>query len=321
MKSESTAHRWAVILAGGEGTRLRPLTRHLAGDDRPKQFCKVIGDETLLNQTRSRVAKTIETEQTLLVLSAAHERYYAGQVAGVPSSGLVIQPEDRGTAAAIVYSLMRIRAMDAGAFVAYFPSDHYFANDGALECHLEEAFAAARKRRDRVALLGIVAESPETAYGWIETGVQLATPPPARVLEVTRFWEKPSDVQAEVLLGRGCLWNSFVMIGSIEAYFDLIGRTIPDLLAPFEAIRGTFQTPAEGGAVRDVYTRLPAANFSRQVLAASPSSLMAVRGCNLGWTDLGEPNRVLAVQRHNRAERGLKNGFPLPEPVAGKSLL
>ena len=314
MKSRSIAHRWGVILAGGEGTRLLPLTRHLAGDDRPKQFCKVIGDETLLKQTRSRVAQTIVPEQTLLVLSAAHERYYSGQVAGVSSTSLVIQPEDKGTAAAIVCSLMRIQAMDADAVVAFFPSDHYFSNETVLAGHLEVAFDAAEARPGRVALLGIVPESPETAYGWIEPGEQLTTPPASRVLGVTRFWEKPSHAQAEWLMRRGCLWNSFVMIGRIGAFLDLMQRTIPKLLSSFESIRRTFQTPAEEEAVRDVYSRISNTNFSHEVLSSSPSSLMVLRGCGLGWSDLGEPNRVLAVQRYDRAENAIS--FPEREPVA-----
>ncbi len=98
--------RWALILAGGDGTRLLTLTREIAGDDRPKQFCAVVGDETLLEQTRGRVARSVSADKTLFVLTRAHERYYEPALAGVPRERLVVQPKNAGTAPAILYGLL-----------------------------------------------------------------------------------------------------------------------------------------------------------------------------------------------------------------------
>src|SRR5579871_4798338 len=100
--------RWAVILAGGDGKRLLPLTRKITGDDRPKQFCALTGGETLLKGTRRRVARIIPGHQTLLMLTRTHERYYADVVTEVPSSCLLIQPHNHGTALAITYALTRL---------------------------------------------------------------------------------------------------------------------------------------------------------------------------------------------------------------------
>ena len=83
-------HRWEVILAGGDGKRLLPLTRKITGDDRPKQFCALTGGETLLDQTRERVSRMISERQTLIVLTQTHERYYSTQLAGVPRSRLLL---------------------------------------------------------------------------------------------------------------------------------------------------------------------------------------------------------------------------------------
>src|SRR5689334_5866111 len=132
-------HRWGVILAGGDGKRLLPLTRKISGDDRPKQFCALTGGETLLDQTLRRVSPLIGDRQTLLLLTQTHKRFYADQLAGVADERLLVQPYNHGTAPAIAYSLTHIERMDSGAIVAFFPSDHHFANNEAFAAHIDLA--------------------------------------------------------------------------------------------------------------------------------------------------------------------------------------
>jgi mannose-1-phosphate guanylyltransferase len=88
----------AIVLAGGDGTRLRALTRPLTGDDRPKQFCALLGEETLLAQTRRRAARLVAPERTLLSVTRTHEPYYRSALADVPRRNVVAQPRNRGTA-------------------------------------------------------------------------------------------------------------------------------------------------------------------------------------------------------------------------------
>jgi len=99
--------RAAVILAGGNGTRFRELSRKIAGHDLPKQFCRVIGEATLLDQTRKRVALSVPAELTLAVVTRAHERFFVSLLADMPAQNVVVQPDNRGTAPAILYSLLR----------------------------------------------------------------------------------------------------------------------------------------------------------------------------------------------------------------------
>jgi mannose-1-phosphate guanylyltransferase len=109
--------------------RLRSLTRRIAGDERPKQFCPFVGGETLLARTRARVARTVPPERTCLVLTHHHERFYAPLLAKGPLGPLVVQPCGRGTAPAVLYGLLRIAETAPLDAVALFPSDHYVSDD------------------------------------------------------------------------------------------------------------------------------------------------------------------------------------------------
>lgn len=294
-RSDSRSHRWGLILAGGDGTRLLPLTRTIAGDDRPKQFCAVMGDDTLLQQTQRRVSRLVPPWRTLLSLTRKHEAFYADEVAGIPSSRLLIQPSNQGTAPAILYSLLRLREMDPKGVIAFFPSDHHFSDDKAFACHIDSAYAAAEARPEMVVLLGIPPDTPEVEYGWIEPGVPLETD---TVCRVSRFWEKPSGSLASSLMERGCLWNSFVMVGYVHAFLNLIRRPLPGLVERFESIRSSLFTGAERTALSELYSGIGATSFSQDVLSARPNELAVLRASGLGWSDLGEPGRV-----HSALER------------------
>src|SRR5881409_3189228 len=104
------SERWAVILAGGDGTRLQSMTRNITGDDRPKQFVPVLGGSTLLDQTRSRVALSVSRGRTLFVVTEKHRRFYQSLTQSVSQNLLLEQPANKGTAPAILYALMRVAA-------------------------------------------------------------------------------------------------------------------------------------------------------------------------------------------------------------------
>ena len=139
-----SGHRWNVILAGGDGRRLLPLTRRIAGDERPKQFCAVVGGQTLLDQTRSRIWNLGAPERTCVVVTKSHERFYADDRSAEASlTSWLVQPLNQGTAPAILYTLMRLRELDSGAVVAFFPSDHHFADEHRFIACIRLAFEAA----------------------------------------------------------------------------------------------------------------------------------------------------------------------------------
>lgn len=221
---------WGVLLAGGDGTRLLPLTRRLFGDDRPKQFSPLFRSRTLLALTRERVAALVPPQRTLFAVVERHRPFYEPELSGVNPTRLVVQPCNRGTSAAIIYSLMRISRMDPEAVVAFFPTDHYFADESAFIRGVELACETVRQQPEFLVLMGATPESADADYGWIEPGLCVGNSATNSLFRVNRFWEKPSRSVADKLLGSGCLLNTFVMTGTVKTFIELLRSTVPDAL-------------------------------------------------------------------------------------------
>jgi mannose-1-phosphate guanylyltransferase len=297
---------WGVVLAGGDGVRLRTLTRALAGDERPKQFCRILGARTLLDQTRERLAHVVAPGRTLLVVNRAHERYYRAALADVAPTAIVAQPGNRGTAPAILYALLRLGALAPSAAVVMSPADHHVSDDAAFMAHVATALEAVRAHPGVVVLLGITPDRAETDYGWIEpaTPDTAAAPRGHAVRRVRRFWEKPEAALAARLLAAGCLWNSFVLVARAAALTGLVRDGAPALHHAFAAMPRWLGTDREGDAAAELYARLPSTDFSRDVLARSAPSLGVLQVDGVTWSDLGDPVRVQAI-RERRADVAL----------------
>ena len=284
--------RWALILAGGEGRRLRALTKAIAGEVVPKQFCAVLGAETLLERTRRRAAYSVAPARTAVVLTRAQERFYRPLVAGMPSHCTVVQPQGRGTAAAILYGLHRIAVHAPLAPVVVLPADHYVSDDAIFMRHVDAAFRTVTERPELVVLLGITPTGPDPDYGWIEPAELL---PGTSFRRIARFWEKPAAGVARVLFERRGLWNSFVMVARIPAFLALVRRSAPELEAPFSALRPNLGGLTEGPAVHALYARLDAVDFSEQVLVPGSAAVAVLPVEGVEWSDWGTPARVLAT--------------------------
>jgi mannose-1-phosphate guanylyltransferase len=297
---------WALILAGGEGKRLARYTRHLTGRAIPKQFCQVVGTSSLLEQTLRRISLTVERRHTLIALTQTHQTWYLPLLNNFATDQLVIQPSNRDTAPAILYSLLRIARQDPLATVALFPSDHYVSDDHVFMDHVKLASEAIHLRQHPIAVLGIPATARETGYGWIEPANPIESIGTV-IYSVRRFWEKPSAELAEDLLRRGCLWNSFVMVARVSSLIQLFEAELPDLYKRFISLTRVFGTDYEYRSVDWLYTHLGPINFSEQVLvnAADRLSVIPVRGVE--WSDLGSARRVLdTLARIQRPKRGLR---------------
>jgi mannose-1-phosphate guanylyltransferase len=301
---------WAAILAGGDGSRLRAFTRLVAGDDRPKQFCRLFGRDSLLNETRARLCLNVEPANTLCVVSRPHEHFYRYELSDMPRSHIVEQPSNRGTTAALAAAIVRARRLAHDCVIGFFPADHHYRDVCAFRRTTAAAYAAAHADPDRVFLIGAEATEPEIEYGWIQPGDRLDLPrvSPTRrasVRAVEAFHEEPSTEAAVDLFARRCLWNTFVMVGHLGAFEELLASTRPDIWAAFTPAR-TALAIDEPAILQSIYAVLPASDFSREVITAAPERLGVVSLPAAGWIDLGRPSRVLDVL----ADRSLRSPRP-----------
>lgn len=280
---------WAVVLAGGDGTRLRPLTRQLYGEGLPKQFAVFEDERSLIQVTLDRLAPHFAPERTVVVVGKAHEGVARGQLRGYEGIDVVVQPRNLGTGPGLLLPLARIRARDRGARVAVFPSDHYVSRPKPLLEGVASALDAAQ--RAGLTLVGVQADRPETDYGWIVPG-HPASRSTTAIHVVRRFVEKPDRALAEELFRQGALWNTLICIGRAGEFWAAALRHLPRVARLLDLYAERVGQPDEGAFLEQLYAKMESANFSHGVLEKE-RGLRVVPVKDSGWNDWGTPRRVL----------------------------
>jgi mannose-1-phosphate guanylyltransferase len=296
LSTSETDNRVAIVLAGGEGTRLRSLTTKITGAPIPKQFCPLMGDLSLFQQTVRRVGLSFAQDRIITVVNRQHESFYDSQLPKMPASQLLVQPGGRGTASAIIYALFRALQFGRDTCVAVFPSDHYVDNDPLFMRHVEHALDVIDRRPELTVLLGSVPERPESSYGWIEPGERIPHHE-SEVFGVRGFWEKPSLPFVQKLMSANALWNTLVFASRVSSLLGLFLAVEPKLYASFASLGKCFGTAAEPRKIQELYAQIDSIDFSSSVLSRSPRKLAVLKVGGIKWSDLGEPARVLETIR------------------------
>ena len=136
METPAADRLWALVLAGGDGTRLQALTRLIAGAPIPKQYCRIVGDRSLLETTLARIAPLVRRERTLAIVNRGHLSLARPQLAAIPTSNVLVQPRNLDTGPGLLVSLLALARRDAAATVAVFPSDHDMRDEAAFRRHV-----------------------------------------------------------------------------------------------------------------------------------------------------------------------------------------
>jgi len=188
---------WAVVLAGGQGRRLRPLIRRVCGDERPKQFAPLVGSRSMLSATLDRVALAIDPKRTVVVAHRDHVGYFADEMAQGLLPRVLVQPADRGTAAAVLLAAHWISWLDPESTLALFPSDHFIRNEAAFIDRVQGVAAFVREHPEWMVLLGAASTEPEPEYGWIAPGAVVGRVGGDPIRRVLWFVEKPTRLAVD----------------------------------------------------------------------------------------------------------------------------
>ncbi len=297
-------HQWALVLAAGDGSRLRALTTQPCGTPVPKQYCSLSGGPSLLEDAMDRARSQVAADRVCAIVAQQHHRWWSNmdQLTALPRGNLIVQPRNLGTAIGVLYSLVHILSQDSQAQVLLLPSDHYVADEAVLQRSLTTAREFVSRCPDEPVLLGLQPDEPDSELGYVIPG-------PVDAFgrrTVARFVEKPELPVAAQLVRGGGLWNTFIVAASARSLLNLFLPRFASIVMEMQVIVGNalqHQTASGWPAIVDMYTRLPTLDFSRDLLEGREAKLRVLPVPSCGWSDLGTPHRVGETLRRLPGER------------------
>ncbi len=276
----SMNNRYAVILCGGSGTRLWPLSRTL----RPKQFLALSGNQTLLQQTAKRLVQHVDSSNLFTITHEDYRFEVKGQISEIypdAIANVLSEPFSKNTLAAIAWASYHIYQKNPSAIIGVFASDHAIDNEAAFL----DAWQTAEEKanHDWLVLLGVKPHEPATGYGYINPVKQ---PIGNSIYRVREFVEKPDFATAKHFISEGYLWNSGMFIFKASALMSFLERYQPEINALIRAI--------DGNNVNEIYSKLPnvSMDFGLAEVLAEKSEKIAVVEVDMGWSDLGSWNSI-----------------------------
>ncbi len=279
-RGDELGHRYAVIMAGGHGTRFWPQSRrHL-----PKQFLTVCGRRSLLQDSVRRLKGVVRLDHTVVVAASEFARLIRRQLPALPSGNLLIEPVPRGTAPCLALAAEWIARRDPAGLMAVLPADHVIADIPRFRRAVLVGFKTAALQECLVTF-GVTPTGPETGYGYIEVGPAFRRNAP-RVSWVSSFREKPDQARARAFLKAGrYLWNSGMFVWRVDVLRDAFELHAPAIARAMRSMRAALGGGATAAAMRRAYCRLQAVSIDVAVMERAQH--VAVVAGDFGWADVG----------------------------------
>lgn len=282
-------HTYAVIMAGGGGTRLWPVSRR----ESPKQLLPLLGKETLFQSTVARLEKLLPPERILVVTVEEQARVMREQVPSIPNENYLIEPAPRGTASVVALAAAVLKERDSQAVMAIQTADHHIRNQDLFQYLLRAAFEVAEKKY--LVTLGITPTFPSTGYGYIQQGEALDGDYKYPVYEVKRFMEKPDQATAQELLRSGDhSWNSGMFVWRTDVILAEIERQMPELYAAVTEIASAWDSAQKDDVIQKLWYDLRSQTIDYGIMERAERVAVLPAG-GLGWSDVGSWDSLFEV--------------------------
>jgi mannose-1-phosphate guanylyltransferase len=282
-------HTYAVIMAGGGGTRLWPVSRR----DRPKQMLPLISERTLFQATVQRLVGLFPTERIFVVTVQEQAEKLMEQAPELPAANYLIEPAPRGTASVVGLAATVLQKRDPEAVMVALPADHFIRNTDLF--HLLVRVATEIASKDYLVMLGIKPTSPATVYGYIQRGKRLPEKFIYPAYQVLGFKEKPDEKQARQMLASGDhSWNSGMFIWRVETILAEISRQMPNLKSALEKIEAAWGSARQDSVLKTVWPDLVNETVDYGILEHAEKLAVLPAG-GLEWSDIGNWDSLFDV--------------------------
>jgi len=300
---------YAVIMAGGSGTRLWPMSRKA----KPKQLHNLVSDKTLIQETYDRVVRTLPEKNIYISTTAQYVEEIKKQLPAVPEENFIIEPSSRNTAPALAYVAEVISSKDKDAIIATLASDHIVNNTDVFVNTIKTAYEAVEKYPDHLVAVGINPTKPDTGLGYIKMGSVKVEINEEKVFEVDKFVEKPDLKTAEKYLQSWeYLWNGAYYFFKAQELLSWFEKYRPEMLKTIDEIGKLISSGGNGNVqakVKSLYGSLDNEQFENAIIEQEDFKKVLVVPADLGWSDIGNWGTLFDVLSETHGTEMISRGY------------
>ncbi len=282
-------HYYAIIMAGGGGTRLWPLSRK----KRPKQMLQLVDDRTLFQSAVQRLNGVFHPSHIFVVTVEDQAKELQVQCPEIPTSNYLLESMPRGTASVVALAAIALDNLDPGAVMAVLTADHVITNEEKYHRILHSAYGAAQD--GNLVTLGITPTYPATGYGYIQQGERIGTYGTLDVYKVLRFREKPTEEKAREMIDAGNhAWNSGMFVWRVDRILEEFARQMPDLSSTMTVISDAWNQPERQDVINRIWPEIHPETIDYGIME-NAQNVTVIPAKALGWSDVGSWDALFDV--------------------------